>query len=139
MTGLPPDSWAVDPSAVSARELVPGLWRLRLPMPWHHVSHVNAYAVARADGGIVLIDCGSGGHRSALAALENALAQAGFSLADVRDLVITHFHTDHMGLIGPIKAASGCAPGASTRWRAYWAPRLSTPRGSPPRSLGSRS
>lgn len=108
MTGLPPNSWAVDASAVSARELVPGLWRLRLPMPWHHVSHVNAYAVEHADGGIVLIDCGSGGHRSALTALEHALAAAGFALADVRDLVITHFHTDHMGLIGPIKRATGC-------------------------------
>jgi glyoxylase-like metal-dependent hydrolase (beta-lactamase superfamily II) len=120
VTGLPPDSWAVDASAVSARELVPGLWRLRMPMPWHHVSHVNAYAVAHADGGIVLIDCGSGGHRSALAALENALAQAGFALADVRDLVITHFHTDHMGLMGPIKAASGCTLWGHPAGEAYY-------------------
>jgi glyoxylase-like metal-dependent hydrolase (beta-lactamase superfamily II) len=108
MTGLPPDSWAVDVEAATARELVPGLWRLRLPLPWHHVNHANAYAVEHADGGIVLVDCGSGGHGSALAALERALGQAGFGVTDVRDLVITHYHTDHMGLVGPIKRASGC-------------------------------
>jgi glyoxylase-like metal-dependent hydrolase (beta-lactamase superfamily II) len=122
MTGLPPDTWAVDPRAASATEVVPGIWRLRLPMPWHHVSHVNAYAV-RAGDGIVLIDTGSGGHRSALAALEHALAQAGFALEDVRDLVITHFHTDHMGLAGPVQDASGCTLWGHRACEAFFAVR----------------
>jgi len=108
VTGLPPSTWAVDVEAAGARELVPGLWRLRLPMPWHHVTHTNAYAIARADGGIVLVDTGCGGHPTALAALERALGQAGFALADIRQLLITHFHSDHMGLLGAIKRATGC-------------------------------
>ena len=37
--------------------VVPGIWRLRLPLPWPGVPHCNASAVAAGDG-IVLFDCG---------------------------------------------------------------------------------
>jgi len=107
MTGLPPASWAVDPGAASAREVYPGLWRLRLPVPWHHVDHANAYAIPSRDG-VVMVDCGIGGHSTSLEALERAAAQAGFALDQVSDLVLTHYHSDHIGLMGPIQRASGC-------------------------------
>jgi glyoxylase-like metal-dependent hydrolase (beta-lactamase superfamily II) len=87
------------------REL-PGVWRLRLPLPWPGVPHGNAWAIA-ADGGIVLVDTGVGG-RGRLRALDLALAQAGFGVEDVRLLVCTHSHSDHYGLAGPITAAAGC-------------------------------
>jgi glyoxylase-like metal-dependent hydrolase (beta-lactamase superfamily II) len=87
------------------REL-PGVWRLRLPLPWPGVPHGNAWAVA-ADGGIVLFDTGMGGP-GRLRALDLALAQAGFGVEDVRLLVCTHSHSDHYGLAGPITAAAGC-------------------------------
>jgi glyoxylase-like metal-dependent hydrolase (beta-lactamase superfamily II) len=87
------------------REL-PGVWRLRLPLPWPGVPHGNAWAVA-ADGGIVLFDTGMGG-AGRLRALDLALAQAGFGVEDVRLLVCTHSHSDHYGLAGPITAAAGC-------------------------------
>jgi glyoxylase-like metal-dependent hydrolase (beta-lactamase superfamily II) len=77
-----------------------------MPLPWPGVPHGNAFAVAAGDG-IVLFDTGyadSDGTRQ----LEIALAQAGFSLADVRLLVCTHAHTDHYGLAGPIVDAAGC-------------------------------
>ncbi len=56
--------------------VLPGVWRLRLPLPWPGVPHGNAWAVAAGDG-IVLFDTGyadEGGTRQ----LENALAQVGF-------------------------------------------------------------
>jgi glyoxylase-like metal-dependent hydrolase (beta-lactamase superfamily II) len=87
------------------REL-PGVWRLRLPLPWPGVPHGNAWAIA-ADGGIVLFDTGIGG-RGRLRALELALAGAGFGIEDVRLVVCTHSHSDHYGLAGPITAAAGC-------------------------------
>jgi glyoxylase-like metal-dependent hydrolase (beta-lactamase superfamily II) len=87
------------------REL-PGVWRLRLPLPWPGVPHGNAWAVA-ADGGIVLFDTGMGGP-GRLRALDLALAQAGFGVEDVRLVVCTHSHSDHYGLAGPITAAAGC-------------------------------
>ena len=36
---------------------MPGVWRLRLPLPWPGVPHCNAWAV-RADDGVVLFDTG---------------------------------------------------------------------------------
>ncbi|HEY1855213.1 MAG TPA: MBL fold metallo-hydrolase [Solirubrobacterales bacterium] len=87
------------------REL-PGVWRLRLPLPWPGVPHGNAWAIA-ADGGIVLIDTGMGGP-GRLRALDLALAQAGFGVEDVRLVVCTHSHSDHYGLAGPIAGAAAC-------------------------------
>ena len=37
--------------------ILPGLWRLRLPLPLEGVPHCNAWAVARK-GGIMLVDTG---------------------------------------------------------------------------------
>jgi glyoxylase-like metal-dependent hydrolase (beta-lactamase superfamily II) len=85
--------------------VLPGVWRLRLPLPWPGVPHVNAFAV-RAGDGIVLFDTGMAtedGQRQ----LELALAQVGFRLEDVTLVVCTHAHTDHYGLAGPIVDRSG--------------------------------
>src|SRR5437660_913832 len=86
--------------------VLPGVWRLRLPLPWPGVPHVNAWAIA-AGSGVVLVDTGladAGG----LAQLERALAQAGLRLEHVKLLVCTHAHSDHYGLAGPIVDAAGC-------------------------------
>jgi glyoxylase-like metal-dependent hydrolase (beta-lactamase superfamily II) len=85
--------------------VLPGVWRLRLPLPWPGVPHVNAFAVRSGDG-IVLFDTGMAtedGQRQ----LELALAQVGFRLEDVRLVVCTHAHTDHYGLAAPIVDRSG--------------------------------
>ena len=37
--------------------VLPGVWRLRLPLPWPGVPHCNAWALAAGDG-IVLVDTG---------------------------------------------------------------------------------
>src|SRR4051812_24216424 len=48
------------PEAPRAERILPGIWRLRLALPWPGVPHGNVWAVA-ADGGIVLFDTGIGG------------------------------------------------------------------------------
>ena len=48
------------PEAPRTEKVLPGIWRLRLPLPWPGVPHGNVWAVA-ADGGIVLFDTGIGG------------------------------------------------------------------------------
>ena len=48
------------PSAPRTEKVLPGIWRLRLPLPWPGVPHGNAWALA-ADEGIVLFDTGIGG------------------------------------------------------------------------------
>jgi glyoxylase-like metal-dependent hydrolase (beta-lactamase superfamily II) len=89
-----------------ADRVLPGLWRLRLPLPWPGVPHVNAFAIAAGDG-VVLIDTGLA-EPGALGQLERALDQARVRLEHVRLLVCTHAHSDHYGLAGPIVEAAGC-------------------------------
>ena len=100
------------PPAIKKRELgrgervLPGVWRLRLPLPWPGVPHGNAWAVAAGDG-IVLFDTGM--HEpGSLAHLERALGQVNLRLEHVRLLVCTHAHSDHYGQAATVKAASGC-------------------------------
>jgi glyoxylase-like metal-dependent hydrolase (beta-lactamase superfamily II) len=89
-----------------ADRVLPGLWRLRLPLPWPGVPHVNAWAIA-AGSGVVLVDTGLY-EPGAMRQLERALDQAGLRLEHVRLLVCTHAHSDHYGLAAPILAGSGC-------------------------------
>lgn len=86
--------------------VLPGVWRLRLPLPWPGVPHCNAWALAAGDG-IVLVDTGmhepgSMGH------LERALAQVNLNLDLVRLLVCTHAHSDHYGQAATIVERTGC-------------------------------
>ena len=94
--------------------VLPGVWRLRLPLPWPGVPHGNAWAVA-ADDGIVLFDTGYAGE-DGTRGLELALAQVGFALTDVKLVVCTHAHSDHYGLAGPIADAAGCEVWLHPRW-----------------------
>jgi glyoxylase-like metal-dependent hydrolase (beta-lactamase superfamily II) len=88
-------------------EIAPGLWQLRLPLPWQEISHVNVYVVP-LDEGIMLVDCGSAGDPTDKEALGLALRTAGLSLGDVRVLAATHTHSDHVGLAAWVIEESGC-------------------------------
>jgi glyoxylase-like metal-dependent hydrolase (beta-lactamase superfamily II) len=92
--------------------VLPGLWRLRLPLPWPGVPHCNAWAIRSGDG-IVLVDCGmhlepDAEQPGSVSQLERALAQVGLVLEQVRKLVITHAHTDHWGEAATVMQRSGC-------------------------------
>ena len=86
--------------------VVPGLWRLRLPLPWPGVPHCNAWAIAAGDG-IVLVDTGM--HEpGSLVHLERALDMCNLRLENVRLLVCTHAHSDHYGQASTIVERAGC-------------------------------
>lgn len=89
-----------------ADRVLAGVWRLRLPLPWPGVPHVNGFAIA-AGSGVILVDTGLD-EPGAMRELERALAQAGLRLEHVRLLVCTHAHADHYGLAAPIVEATGC-------------------------------
>jgi glyoxylase-like metal-dependent hydrolase (beta-lactamase superfamily II) len=87
-------------------KVLPGLWRLRLPLPWPGVPHCNAWAIA-AGSGIVLVDTGM--HEpGSLAQLERALEQVNLRFEHVRLLACTHAHSDHWGQAAPIIERAGC-------------------------------
>jgi glyoxylase-like metal-dependent hydrolase (beta-lactamase superfamily II) len=86
--------------------VLPGLWRLRLPLPFPGVPHCNAWAIA-AGSGVVLVDTGM--HEpGSMAQLERAMEQVNLRVEHVRLVVITHAHTDHWGQAAPIAEQVGC-------------------------------
>jgi glyoxylase-like metal-dependent hydrolase (beta-lactamase superfamily II) len=98
-----PDQRAAQPRT---ERILPGIWRLKLPLPWPGVPHGNVWVLQSGDG-VVLFDTGIGG-KGKLRQLDLALSQAGFGLEDVKLLVCTHSHVDHYGLAAPIVERAGC-------------------------------
>jgi glyoxylase-like metal-dependent hydrolase (beta-lactamase superfamily II) len=87
-------------------KVVPGIWRLRLPLPWPGVPHCNAWALASGPG-VVLVDTGM--HEpGSMAHLDRALDQAGITIEHVRLIVCTHAHVDHCGQAPPLAERAGC-------------------------------
>jgi glyoxylase-like metal-dependent hydrolase (beta-lactamase superfamily II) len=85
--------------------VLPGVWRLRLPLPWPAVPHCNAWALAAGDG-IVLVDTGM--HEpGSFAHLERALDQVGLRVEHIRLVVCTHAHVDHCGQAPAIRERTG--------------------------------
>ena len=82
-------------------EVLPGVWRLPLPLRDSPLGHVNTYLV-RSDTGYLLVDCGWD-TVDTLKALEGHLRALDIRFADVRHLVVTHIHPDHYGLAGRLR------------------------------------
>jgi glyoxylase-like metal-dependent hydrolase (beta-lactamase superfamily II) len=94
------------PELGRGERVLPGVYRLRLPLPWPGVPHCNAWAVAAGDG-VVLFDTGM--HQpGSLANLERAMQMCGLSIDDVRLVVCTHAHSDHYGQAATIVQRTGC-------------------------------
>lgn len=92
------------PAASLVRAPVPGLPRLHqivLPTPWE-IGPVQIYVVEGEP--LTLIDTGvrRPNARAALAAAFDAL---GLDLADVERVILTHYHTDHMGQVATLREA----------------------------------
>jgi glyoxylase-like metal-dependent hydrolase (beta-lactamase superfamily II) len=101
-------------NAPRTEKVLPGIWRLRLPLTWPGVPHGNAWAIEGEDG-VVLFDTGMGGE-GRLRQLDLALAQAGYGVEDVQLLVCTHAHIDHYGLAAPIIETAGCELWMHPKW-----------------------
>jgi glyoxylase-like metal-dependent hydrolase (beta-lactamase superfamily II) len=86
--------------------VLPGVFRLRLPLPWPGVPHCNAWAV-KAGEGFVLFDTGM--HQpDSFANLEGALAMCGLRLEQLTLVVCTHAHSDHYGQAATLVERTGC-------------------------------
>jgi len=76
-----------------AHEVVPGVYRIPLPLPFDGLRAVNAYAI-ESDGGLVMID--SGWLLEATQnQLERSLAKIGAGFGDITRFLVTHIHRDH--------------------------------------------
>jgi glyoxylase-like metal-dependent hydrolase (beta-lactamase superfamily II) len=87
-------------------ELVrPGLWSLVTPFPQSPLRYVLSYLVEEP-GGPVLVDTGWPGPES-WDGLVAGVAATGHDIADIKAVLVTHFHADHSGLAGRVRDASG--------------------------------
>jgi glyoxylase-like metal-dependent hydrolase (beta-lactamase superfamily II) len=80
------------------------VWRIVSPMVTP-LEPVNVY-VLRAGEGLVLVDTGIRSKRS-MAALRDAFAAIDARVEDVRHVVLTHPHVDHVGLARAVVSQSG--------------------------------
>ncbi|MBI4285121.1 MAG: MBL fold metallo-hydrolase [Chloroflexi bacterium] len=86
------------------KELLPGIYRLPLPIADNPLGFVNTYLV-RGNDGYLLIDSGWRS-KEGLSSLETQLRELGLGFKDICQIVITHLHPDHFGLAGEVKALS---------------------------------
>src|SRR4051794_34027539 len=81
------------------------LWSIPVPIPHNPLRYVSVYAFALDGGGLGLLDTGwesEGGWT----ALTEGLAAIGGGVTDVRGVLVTHLHFDHLGLAARVRAAS---------------------------------
>jgi glyoxylase-like metal-dependent hydrolase (beta-lactamase superfamily II) len=83
----------------------PGLWTIPTPFPNSPLRYVLTYAVEHA-GGIALVDTGWP-CEPAWDGLVSGLGQAGWDVSDIKAVLITHGHGDHMGLARRIRERTG--------------------------------
>jgi glyoxylase-like metal-dependent hydrolase (beta-lactamase superfamily II) len=83
----------------------PGLWSIPVPMAGSPLRYVLVYALALPDG-VALVDAGWPTD-DAWTALVDGLVECGYAITDVRAVLITHWHADHLGLAGTVREASG--------------------------------
>lgn len=82
--------------------------RVRSPLPFP-LRWVNAYLVPEpslAGGGFTLLDPGLRTAES-IELWESVLAELGLTFADIRQIVLTHYHPDHYGLAGWFQEQTG--------------------------------
>ena len=86
-------------------QLRDGLWSIPVPM-LGPLRYVSVYAFALDGGGLGLIDAGWESD-AGWAALTEGLASIGGDVTDVRGVLVTHLHFDHLGLAERVRQASG--------------------------------
>jgi glyoxylase-like metal-dependent hydrolase (beta-lactamase superfamily II) len=98
------DAWRIR-QLPSVEQLRPDLWSIPVPMNGP-LRNVNVYAFALDGGGLGLLDTGWDSDQ-AWTALTRGLASIGSSPGDVRGVLVTHLHFDHLGLAERLRQASG--------------------------------
>jgi len=82
------------------------LWSIPVPIPDNPLRYVSVHAFALDGGGLGLLDTGWGSDES-WAALTSGLTSIGAGIDEVRGVLVTHLHFDHLGLASRVREASG--------------------------------
>jgi len=96
--------WPDLPSPGSALEVAPGVFWLRMPLPFA-LDHINVWLLA-GDDGWTQVDSGYGD--AATRALWERHFDSTLHARPLAKLVVTHFHPDHLGNAGFLQNRFGC-------------------------------
>jgi glyoxylase-like metal-dependent hydrolase (beta-lactamase superfamily II) len=94
-------------------EVRAGLWSVPTPFPQSPLRYVLAYLV-EVPGGVALVDTGWPAD-TAWDGLVAGIRETGNDVADIKAVLITHFHADHAGLAERVRGASGAWIGMHER------------------------
>jgi glyoxylase-like metal-dependent hydrolase (beta-lactamase superfamily II) len=86
-------------------EVRSGLWSVPVPVPDSPLRYVLMY-VLRLPDGVAIVDTGWPAEESWLT-LVDGLTSTGHAVTDVRAVLVTHAHADHLGLAERLREASG--------------------------------
>src|SRR4051794_697403 len=75
--------------------VVPGVWAVPVPLHGSPLRSINVH-VLESSAGLVLIDAGYE-HPSCWASFQDSLDALGLDVRDVRLVLLTHNHPDHVG------------------------------------------
>ena len=92
------------PTPVLTR-LADAAYRVRLPLPWGSLDHVNVFLFRRLDGWL-LLDCGLDSPAT-FEAFEAAFAELRIDWRAITRIVVSHLHPDHLGAAARIRRLSG--------------------------------
>ena len=84
-------------------EILPNLYRLKIPLPESPLKYLNSYVIRGNDRNMI-IDTGLN-RRECLEAMQAGLDQIGVQLEN-SDIFITHLHADHFGLVNKLVSES---------------------------------
>ena len=84
-------------------EILPGLFRLKIPLPESPLKYLNSYVIKGPDRSLI-IDTGLN-RRECLEAMQDGLRTIGIDLT-AADIFITHLHADHFGLVTKLATAT---------------------------------
>lgn len=81
-------------------QIMPNVYLLQVPIPNNLLGFTNSYLI-KTDGGSLLIDTGWNTEES-FSSLSDQLEGVGVTWKDIKYIIITHAHPDHMGLVGSL-------------------------------------
>lgn len=106
------------------------VWSIPVPIPGSPLRYVLVYALLGPGRGVTLVDAGPP-DPVAEQALADGLAIAGRRIEDVCEIVLTHVHADHFGLVPALQRRSG----AGLRLHGRDLVAIASDYGDPPASL----
>jgi len=84
-------------------EILPNLFRLKIPLPESPLKYLNSYVIKGPDRNLI-IDTGLN-RKECLEAMQAGLSTIGIDLK-ASDIFITHLHADHFGLVTKLATAT---------------------------------